>query len=309
MAVTTDAFTGADLAGMIPEVWTPIVLEEMFAKTVAANFFRDLSEYATGGGDIMHVPGVFTNAFTVQSQSTQGAEITTAGPAQDDISLTIGTHKYIATLIGDKDQRQLSAMYNYNAVYAKKIGASLSDSLEDAIFALWSGLSTNSVGDTATVLSDAEVRQSIEKLATGNFPLTECAWFLHPYVFWNQLGAVAKYYDASQAGPNTLGGFVRTGNFGNMDASRGLVGNLYGVPVFTSSNVVSGLQTYRNILAHKDAFGFAIQTPGGKGVRIQTENAVRNLGLLTVADTLFGVVEMRDAAAVVVNASSAFIGS
>lgn len=55
MAVTTDPFTGADLAAVIPEIWTPMILEEMFAKAVGANFFTDLTEYARGGGDILHV--------------------------------------------------------------------------------------------------------------------------------------------------------------------------------------------------------------------------------------------------------------
>ncbi len=306
MAVTTDPFTGADLAGMIPEIWTPLVLEEFFAKTVFANFCTDLSPYAQEGGDIFHVPEVFTNSFTVLNQATQGAEITTAGPAQGDITLNINTHNYIAFLIGDKDLRQLSRMYDHNVIYAKKAGASVADSLEDALAALWSGLSTNSVGDTATVLTDLEIRQSINALASGNFDLRECGWFLHPYVFWTQVAAISKFYDASQIG--LLGqdakGFTITGNFGPMDASRGLVGKLYGIPLFTSTNVVSGLLTYRNLLLHKSCFGFGVQTPGGSSVRVQTENRLENIGMLTLVDMLFGVIELRDAAGVVVNAST-----
>lgn len=308
MAVTTDPFVAADLAAMIPEVWTPVVLEELFAKTVAANFFTDLSPYAQEGGDIFHVPDVFTNTFTAQTQSTQGAEITTAGPAQVDVTVTVNTHQYIAHIIGDKDLRQLSKSYDFNEVYARKTGSILADALEDALFALWSGLSTNVIGDTATILNDSEIRQGINALATANFDLRECAFFFHPYVFWVQLASIAKYYDNSQYGVNTQS-FVREGNFGPMDASRGLRGQLYGIPVFHSSNVVSGLQTYRNLLAHKNAFGFAVQTPGGSKVRVQSGNLFQNLGFLTVTDILYGVAELRDAAAVVLNASSAFIGS
>lgn len=306
MAVTTDPFVAADLAAMIPEVWTPIVMEELFAKTVFANFCRDLSPYAQNGGDIFHVPDVFTNTFTVQTQSTQGAEVTTAGPAQSDVTLTVSTHKYIAHIIGDKDARQLSSSYDFNGIYARKTGSLLADALEDDLAALWSGLTTNSVGDTATVLTDLEIRQSIEKLATANFDLRECGWFMHPYVFWTQVAAIQKFYDASQVGlmGQDWKGFTIAGNFGPMDASRGLVGKLYGIPLFTSSNVVSGLLTYRNLLLHKDAFGFAVQTPGGNKVRIQTDSLIQNLGMLTVADIIYGVAELRDAAAVVVNAST-----
>lgn len=307
MALGSSQFSASTVVAMVPEIWSPLVLEELFAKTVAANFFTDLSPYATGGGDIIHVPDVFTNTFSAQTQSTGGTEVTLANPAQVDTTLSIDTHKYVALQIPDKEIVQLSKSYEFNAIYAKKIGSTLADALEDSILALWSGLSTNTVGDTATVLSDSEIRQSIEKLATANFDLRECGWFLHPYVFWNQLAAVQKYYDMSQAGGT--GTFVREGNFGPMDASRGLRGHLYGIPIYETSNVVSGLQTYRNILAHKTAFAYALQTPGGSKVRIQSENVIEFLSNVTVADIIYGVKELRDPAAVLVNASSAFVGS
>jgi hypothetical protein len=71
------------------------------------------------GGDIAHVPNIYTNTFTVQTQSTQGAEITTEGPAQVDTTLTINLHKYIAYIIGNKDMVQLATKYQLNEKYAK----------------------------------------------------------------------------------------------------------------------------------------------------------------------------------------------
>ena len=50
----TNTFTAADLVAVIPEKWTGVVLEAYFAKTVAANFFLDLSDMARNGGDIFH---------------------------------------------------------------------------------------------------------------------------------------------------------------------------------------------------------------------------------------------------------------
>lgn len=309
MAVTTDAFTAAELAAVIPEVWTPTVNEEFFAKTVFANFCTDLSPFMEAGGDIAHVPGVYTNSFTIQSQSTQGAEVTTEAVAMDDNTLTVNTHSYIAIIIGDKDMNQIAAMYDISMVWAKKMAASLADSLEDALAALWSSVSTNTVGDTATVVSDSEIRQSIEKLDSTNYPLDELAFFFHPYVYWNQLHAVSKYYDQSIKGPANEAGMVVTGNFRSPAMERALRGFLYGIPVFTTSNVVSGLQTYRNLLLHKSAFAFAIQNKGAGKVRVQMEYELRNLGMLTVADIIYGVAVIREPGAVLVNASSAFLGS
>lgn len=176
----------------------------------------------------------------------------------------------------------------------------LIDALEDSLFGLWSSLTTNTTGDTATVLTDLEVRTSINKLDSLNYDLSEVAFFFHPFVFWTQLGGIQKYYDKSMSDM----GFIMEGNFGKMDASRGMRGQLYGIPLFVSTNVVSGLQTYRNLLLHKSCLGFAIQTMGGGKVRVQAEPQLRNLGLLCVADIIYGVGVLRETAGVVINANT-----
>ena len=217
--------------------------------------------------------------------------------------------KYVANLIGYKDLVQIAKQYDINAIYTKQAGEVLANELEASLAALWSSLTTNSVGDTATVLSDAEIRQAIEKLATANYDLTECAFFLHPYIFWLQLGAISKYYDQSSFGPANNAGLVATGNFGSVSAERALRGNLYGVPVYVTSNVVSGLQTYRNLLLHKSCFGFAIQTMGGGKIRVKSADWLANLGMLTVIDIIYGVKVLRETGGVVINGSNSFIGS
>lgn len=309
MAVTTDAFTASDLASVISETWTSIVNEKTFDDTVLANFITDLSSFATEGSDIFHVPDFYTNALTVSTQSTQGAEITTAGPATVDTTLTIDTHKYVAWIIGDKDLVQIASRYDVNEIYAREATKLLTEALEADIAALWSSLTTNAIGDTATVVSDAEIRNAIYAMENGKYRLSECAFFFHPYVYWQQLHAIAKYYQQYSVGPANIGGPVRTGNFGTAGYELNSKGVLFGVPVYTTTNIVSGLQTYRNLLLHKSAFGFAVQTKGGNKVRVQMSNEVRNLGMLAVVDMIYGVKVLREPAAVLINSSSAFIGS
>jgi hypothetical protein len=90
---------------------------------------------------------------------------------------------------------------------------------------------------------------------------------------------------------------------------RGLRGSLYGIPIYLSSNVVSGLQTYRNLLAHPMAFGFALQTPGGSPVQVKTTYENRNLATLTTVSIIYGVAVLRESVACLLNASSAFLNS
>ncbi len=51
-ASPTAAFTNADLAAGIKEVWSPIVNEPKFAPMTILNFATDLSEFMLEGGDI-----------------------------------------------------------------------------------------------------------------------------------------------------------------------------------------------------------------------------------------------------------------
>ena len=302
----TAQFSAADVAASTPEIWGDYVLEPNFPKAVLANFFTDLSYLAENGGDTIHVPNIYTNVFTASTQSTEGNGVVDQSPAQVDVTLTIGTHVYVAWLFGDATIKQLAQNLQLNEKYAREAKNVLMRALEDSLAALWSSLSTNVVGDTTTVLSDAEIRDAINALDTLDYDLTETAFFFHPFVFWTQLGGIAKYYSQYSSNFN----FIRQGVFGVMDASRGLRGVLYDQPVYITSRIVSGLQTYRNLFAHKEAFGYAIQTPGigdtgtGSRIRVQADYLLQNLGMLTVADMLYGTAVLREPAAVVVNANS-----
>ena len=310
MALTTNPWDATSLVAYINEIWPGPTNEEFFAGAVAANFFMDLSPYAQNGGDIVHIPNVFTNVFTVNSQSTQGAEITTGDATVVDDTLTINTHKYIATLLGDKDAQQIASVYNLNEIYARKAGGTMVEDLEAAIFALQSSVSTNTVNDTASVINDTDLRGAVEKLDSADTPLSECAWFFHPYAYWTQIHAIQKYYDAAQAGWNSAKTPTVSGNFGTTNGQmKSLRGQLYGMPVYTSSKVVNTLLATKNLLAHKNAFMFATQTPGGQRIRFQSEKWLANLGILAVWDMIYGVSEVREEAACLIQGSNAFIAS
>ena len=275
----------------------------------------DVSDGAIEVGDIYHVPDIYTNSFTVQTQSTPGTEVTLGSPTQNDVTITVNDHTYIAYILGDMQIGQIGRSYNVFKEYAVKAGKTLIDEFEDDLFALWSGLTTNSIGDTATILNDSEVRQAVEALDTLNIPIAnESAWFFHPHTYWIQILSVQKYYVQSQFS-NSFKGVVPTGTLDGRDLSQGggFRGMLYGSPLFVSSNVVQALQTTRNLYAHRTALGFVVQTPQhdlpGNPVRHRAADWLANLGVLVIHDVIKGTGEIRDQAAVVVNANSSFIGS
>ncbi len=311
MALSSDPWDSTELAAYIGEVWPGLVNEEFFAGAVATNFFQDLTPFAQVGGDIFHIPNVFTNTFTPQTQSTQATEVTTEAPAAVDDTLTIDNHVYIATLLGDMDAQQIMSVYNLSEIYNRQVRGTLLEDLEGDIFALQSSVSSNTVNDTASIINDTDLRLAIEPLDSADVPLDELAFFFHPYSYWSQILAIQKYYDASQAGwsrdPSAL---IRSGNFGITDGmKRSLKGQLYGIPIFTSSKVVNTLLACKNLLAHKSTFAFAIQTPGGSKIRFQAANWLENIATLAVWDMINGVAEMREEAATRIDGSNAFIAS
>ena len=103
---------------------------------------------------------------------------------------------------------------------------------------------------------------------------------------------------------NTLMGIARfteqafVGEQGSANTIRnGEIGNVYGIPVFVTSNAdtTSGSTATRIcLLAHKD---FAVLVEQ-MGVRTQTQYKQEYLGTLFTADVLFGCDELRDGAAV-----------
>lgn len=300
MAVTTDPFVTGDLTATLPQIWTDIINEANFPEFVLQDFVQDLSEYVPAGGRILHVPNIFTNIFTVSSQSTQGAEITTQGPAQVDVTLTINTHKYVSWIIGDADLVQVATKYSINEKYAMEAARLLKQDLEDALFALYTSLTPTAIGTGLAAIADLDVRQAIRTLAAANFDLTNCAFFFHPQVYFDQLIGLSKIAPNYSSGMNV----VATGtlfNGGTLSKERAM-GTIYGMPVYVSSRVPTVTTTVKNLFLHRSAFGYAVQGVGSNSkVRVQMENQLRNLGMLAVVDIRYGVAALRVDAGVLIN--------
>lgn len=279
----------------------------MFAKTVAMKHFTDLSRDLANGGDIVNLSDFYTNSFSVQTQATAGTEVVLGNPALVNKTLTVSLDKYIAFFRSNAQMAQLLAREDLQAKFISKASKSLMDAVEDSIFGLWSGLTANTaIGATSAALTDLQLRQAVRTLDALNFDVYsgDIHWFFHPFIYWDQIAAIQKIYDASSYGDASV---VKTGTFAGANPSVGNRGRLYGIPLDVSTNVVKTLLSYRNLLAHRDAFGYAFQNVTGNGspvaVNVSYEN--RNMGWLTTLEMLYGVSELRDQAAVVVNASSA----
>jgi hypothetical protein len=116
-----------------------------------------------------------------------------------------------------------------------------------------------------------------------------------------------RFFIIPPSSRNTLMGLARYTEqafVGNGDAIRnGEIGNLYGIPVFTSSNAdhasataaypASGTSIARVcLMGHKDSMVLVEQV----GIRSQVQYKQEYLATLFTSDTLYGVAALRNAA-------------
>lgn len=318
MAISTNAFSASDFAATIPEVWSNIINEANFPEAVLTNFCLDLSQYVEAGGDVIHVPDLYTNALTSSTQSVEGTEITPVTPAQVDDSITVTTHEYVAWMMGDNTMSQVARFYNLNEAYAREAQGVLMNVIEAALAALWSSLSTTAVGDTSAALSDADIRTAISTLESADFRQSDMALFVHPEVYWTQILGISKYYTFDTSRFDAINAGVLGGNASDGMRHR-FKGQLYDIPVFTTTNIVNALQTYRNLLLTPRAFAWGIRPFGGSlnaefgesplRFRVQSNYELRNLATLHVVDFSYGVGALRADGGVVLNSSNAFLVS
>ena len=280
MALGTNHQSATTLAVAIPEIWGGTLINDIFRKKLkAAPFFWDVSEFASSGGDTIHIPNLTEMSA---NDKTNGSQVTLNASTETKVTLSISTWKEVSFLIEKKEARQVLHSYSLQEKYMSNAAYTAAKELDTALLTLYSGLS-QSVGASNTSLTDATILSAIQTVAANDVPLEECAFFFNSNQVWGDLMAIDKYV-----------------NFDYRDGkpvSSGMIGKLYGFPVYETNNLVttSSGSVAHGLFAHKDAFAFATST---SGVEVDANYIPEYLGVLVTADIIFGVVENRDAAAV-----------
>lgn len=142
---------------------------------------------------------------------------------------------------------------------------------------LWSA----SANGNGTALTDAGIRRIIQSLDDNDVPGTE-RFLIVPPVEKNRLMGNSRYTEQAFVGEVGSQNTIRTG----------LIGNVYGIPVYVSTNspsVVQGTGTFRLVmLAHKDSMVLVTQIKP----RVQSQYKLEYLSDVIVADTAFGAAKV-----------------
>lgn len=321
-------------ANFIPELWSDETAATFKGKTVMANLVKQIS-FKGKRGDTMHIPVPARGDASAKALNTAVNPIAdTAGV----INLVINKHYEYSKLY--EDIAEVQALNSMRSFYTDDAGYALAKVVDRQLHLLGATLnagalsgtgtttyekaviggdgSTNFSGATpgnGTALTDAGIRRMIQTLEDQD---ADPSSFVIPPVEARVLRGISRFTEQAFVGS---GDAIKTGR----------LGNLYGVEVFVSSQcpwlqvdsgtstqavkwsstahttgvdeigetvTVSGTMTnYRvGLMLGRDALVLGMQ----QGIRTQSQYKQEYLGTLVTSDTIFGVAELRDYAALAV---------
>jgi len=279
------------LAELIPTVWGERINDFLKRKLVMANFFTNRSDELMDGGDTLITPNI---AQMSANTKVFGAGVTLNQATETSEDLEVDTWLEVSFQIEDKEAAQVKRSYTLMETYARNAAYTVARALETGIAAIGATF-TETVGTVSTPITDATVRDAIATLDDNDVDTEECAFFLHPLVFWRQVQALDKFSLAINAPVQD-------------PVSKTPQAFLYGKPVYTTNNISGSYEGWSNFFAHPDAIHWAtsplgVQSEGGMvgsmGIRVQSHYMPEYLATLTTSDLLYGAVLNRDAAGVV----------
>ena len=297
----TGAVDNTSAAKFIPEIWSDEVIAAYEKNLVLAPLVKKLSMQGKKG-DTIHIPKPTrgTAAAKVENQA-----VTIQNAVESEVIVTIDQHFEYSRLIEDITETQ--ALSSLRQFYTGDAGYALAKNVDDALFTLgkkfgsgdgsswvtgntyFNDASTGTTAyavdtvTTADVFSDDFFRDMIQKMDDADVPMDNRFLVIPPSIR-NAIMGVTRY---------TSSDFVN-----GRAVNNGQIGELYGIPIYVSSNVpvietaadnAAGGDVRGAILGHKDSMVLAEQ----KGVRSQTQYKQEFLGTLYTADRLYGTQVVR----------------
>ena len=301
MALGTDNTTITSVANFIPEVWSDEIIATYKKNLVVANLFKKLSMVGKKG-DTIHIPSPTRSSASLKAANTQ---VTLVADSVADVPVVVNLHYEYSKLI--EDFAEVQALSSMRRFVTDDAGYALARQKDTSLIQLgrgfnggnqansaYAGAYSGADGTTAYnagantglgALTDAAIRRTIQRLDDNDVPM-DGRFFIIPPSSRNTLLGIARYTE--QAFVGEVGG--------NNTIRNGEIGNLYGIPVFVTSNAdtTSGTTACRiALLGHRDAAVMVEQ----QGIRTQTQYKQEYLGTLFTADTIYGVKELRDGSA------------
>jgi len=285
----------------IPELWSDEIVAAYKKNLMMANLVNKMSMVGKKG-DTLHIPKPTRGSAAVKAENTA---VTIQANTESEVVVTIDKHYEYSRMI--EDIVGVQALDSMRKFYTDDAGYALAKQVDDDLFTLgkslgdgdgsdWthsnvysmdatSGLSTYAVDTVIAddVFTDAAFRDLIKLMDDADVPMEGRFLVVPPSARRDILG-ITRYNSSD---------FVD-----GRSTQTGLIGNLYGIDIYVSSNCPTIETAAENsvngavkagILGHRDTFVLAEQM----GVRSQTQYKQEYLADLFTADTLYGTQVLR----------------
>lgn len=310
----SNSVTVSSAGTFVPEIWSDEIVASYKKNLVLANVVMKMN-FRGKKGDTIHIPA--PTRGTANAKAATDA-VTLIAASNSEVQVAIDKHYEYSRLI--EDIAEVQALNSMRQFYTQDAGYALARRVDTDLVQLGryfngatvgtddyatSASSTkayigsdgttayNSTSSNAAALTDAAIRRTIQRLDDNDTPM-DGRFFIIPPSSRNTLMGLARYTEQA---------FVGDGNA----IRNGEIGNLYGIPVFVTSNADFGAGNSGAdricLMGHRDSMVLVEQL----GVRTQTQYKQEYLGTLFTADTIYGVKAMRTAATTgAATSSSAF---
>lgn len=292
-----------ELDVFVPELWSNEIIAASEITKVLANLVVSF-DHTGKKGDVVHIPRPLRGAATAM---TAGASVTLINTTEETVPVNIDKHYEYSRLISDL--AQIQAIDSYRMFYTEDAGESLSRQIDTDIHALgatlhdpityndtagtsyskaligsdmttfWDSTANSNTGNGAH-LTDAGIRHSGLLLDLMGAPTNGRFWVVPPESKESLLG-VSRFTEQAFVGEGGMANSIRTG----------LIGNLYGDPVYVSNNcptiqATDAATNYRvGMHFHKSAFALVNQ----RGITMETARMAQFKADLMSADVVYGV--------------------
>jgi hypothetical protein len=287
-------------AKFIPELWSDEVVAAYKSNLVLANLITKMNHNGKKG-DTVHIPKPTRGEATAKTTRQQ---VTLIAATDTELTISINQHYEYSRLIEDLlDKQALSSM---RAFYTDDAGFALAKQVDTALwtqaYALQGGdgaaayhgdaavigsdgTTLFSSGQAGVAIADAGLRKIIQTLDDADVPMSD-RFLVVPPVEKKNLTGIARFTEQAFVGEIGGGNAIR----------NGLIGDLYGVPVYVSSNAPTNNSARACLLSHKSSMVMVEQM----SVRTQTQYKQEFLGDLFTADTIYGTGELRNDAGILI---------
>lgn len=266
---------------LIPEIWQSKIYEARYGASKIADRVISVDAHIKSMGDTVHLP--IEPTISIGDVTATTGAISAQDVTYTEASLVID--KWRGARLDMVDMANIQAQQNLLTAFSSSFGKALAFDIDEKLAALFTGFSSNVIGDDTADLSEDLLVAAMQELIDLSIPVDvpNDISFIFSSTRWGSYKKIDKFNLANYTGEK-MGGMLKY-----------TTPAPFGVPIFFSTAVVQNGTYYENALIHRQALGLGVQ----KNTKIE-QLARTNLATPIVATNLYGVKEVRDNHAVLI---------